>query len=94
MKPIDIMHREFGIHSPPEKCKTCSNLIMNQRNRRWYKCSVWGESCCEVSDWRLKWDACGMYNKEYDWIPVKDYMKHRPWKTEDVQVEGQMELKL
>ena len=95
MKPIEIMHQEFGIHSPPEKCKTCSNLHhIIHRDKSYYKCQVYGESQSQATDFRLKWTACGAYNQIYKGIPIKDAMKHSEKRQDDIQVEGQMELKL
>lgn len=63
VRKIDLMHREFGF-SPGNKCKTCSNLTAHFYDKRYYKCTVYGESMSEATDWVLKWDACGMYNKD------------------------------
>ncbi len=90
MKPIDIMHESFGVAA--ETCKTCSHLIRHRANRVWFKCEVWGESSCEKSDWRLKYQACGMYNKQYIGRPLKDIVKHHPRTKVVEQVEGQLRL--
>ena len=63
IRKIDLMHREFGF-SPGNKCKTCSNLVSHFYDKRYYKCSVYGESASEATDWALRWDACGLYNKD------------------------------
>lgn len=65
VRKIDLMHKEFGF-SPGNKCRGCDNLTSKMRDRRYYKCSVYGVSASEATDWALSWDACGMYNKEYD----------------------------
>ena len=62
IRKIDLMHRQFGF-SPGHKCQYCDNLIVQQANRRYYKCEVYGVTDSEASDWRLSYDACGMYNK-------------------------------
>lgn len=93
MKNIEIMHQMFG-ELPEHKCGECSNLITHTYNRSFWKCGVWGQSCSESSDWRKKWTACGMFCKDYDGTPIKDYVKRSPKAYEDVQIQGQMELKL
>lgn len=65
VRKIDLMHREFGF-SPGNKCKTCSNLTAHFYDKRYYKCTVYGESMSEATDWVLKWDACGMFNKVWN----------------------------
>lgn len=90
MKPIDRMHEAFGLAMGT--CKDCSHLIAHRANRTWYKCEVWGESSCETSDWRLKYQACGMFGKEYKGRPLKDIVKHQPRSKGVEQVEGQMRL--
>jgi len=64
MKPIDWMYQLFG-KTEQFKCKDCDHLASYEANRKYYKCVVWGSSCCAESDWRLKWQACGMFNKPY-----------------------------
>lgn len=88
---IALMHELFGT-TEEQKCKDCSNLVRHRQSRVWYKCSVYGETASEASDWRLKYDACGYFNKEYDWIPVIEYKKHMSRKQEEVQIDGQLSL--
>ena len=93
MKNIEIMHSMFG-EFPEHKCGECSNLYKNTYSRSYWKCGVWGQSSSESSDWRKKWTACGMFCKEYVGTPIKDYVKRAPRVKDDIQIEGQMELKL
>lgn len=93
MKKIEIMHSMFG-ERPEHKCGECSNLVTHTYNKVYRKCLVWGESCSESSDFRKKWTACGMFCKDYDGTPIKDYVKRSPKAYEDVQIKGQMRLEL
>ena len=86
VRKIDLMHREFGF-SPGHKCKYCDNLIVQQANRRYYKCEVYGISDSEASDWRLSYDACGMYNKVWDGNPLIRMVK--PERTMEEVLDGQ-----
>lgn len=89
IRKIDLMHREFGF-SPGNKCKTCDNLIVQQANRRYYKCEVYGATDSEASDWRLSYDACGKYNKEYDGRPIIEMV--RSWPVPEEPLPGQQSL--
>lgn len=65
IRKIDLMHREFGF-SPSHKCKTCDHFLHGQYHSRYLsKCEVYGCTHSEASDWSGRYDACGMYNREY-----------------------------
>ena len=89
---IKLMYQLFGSDSE-HKCKECSHLIIIQENKRYNKCKCYGITNSESTDWRQKWNACGLYNKEYNGNPIIDVKKHmaRP-KRNDEQIEGQMSL--
>ena len=58
------MHREFGALEG-KLCKECGNLVSRRWNgRTYYKCSVYGDSASEATDWRIKNTACGMFDKD------------------------------
>lgn len=90
MAKIELMHHLFG-KDTEHTCKDCSNIVKHTKNRSYYKCSAYGETESEATDWRLKYQACGFYNKPYDWIPVIEYKKHMSRK-QVTQTEGQMRL--
>lgn len=77
IRKIDLMHNQFGF-SPGNKCKTCDNLICQIANRRWYKCTVYGVTDSAASDWRLSYDACGMYNCGYKGNPIIRLVRGTP----------------
>lgn len=89
LRKIDLMHREFGF-SPGHKCQYCDNLIVQEANRRYYKCEVYGVTDSEASDWRLSYDACGMYNRVYNGNPVIRMV--RPWPVPESPLPGQESL--
>lgn len=89
IRKIDLMHRQFG-KVLGKVCKNCSNLCTNSYDKTYYKCSVYGISKSEATDWRLKYQACGMYNRKYKGTPVVRMV--RPEKDEDVILEGQVGL--
>lgn len=65
LRKIDLMYREFG-KSPGNKCRECSNFAHGRyRSRVLSKCCVYGLTHSEASDWSGRYEACGMYNKEW-----------------------------
>lgn len=82
---IRLMHKMFG--DGEGHCKDCSNLCSYTANRKWYKCSVYGESSSEATDWRIGATACGMKNKEWNGNPIyKSVERDKP----DEQIDGQL----
>ena len=44
-----------------KKCKDCAHLTSHSARVTWYKCLKYGASMSSATDWRLKWDACGLW---------------------------------
>lgn len=91
---IDLMHLIFGKGNDGEICKTCCHLQdYGHHDRSYYKCECYGITASEASDWRLKYQACGLYNKPYPLGRiVMEFKKHDGRKKEEIQVKGQMGL--
>lgn len=67
MKKIDLMYATFGIDPQCRRCKDCPCLVrVTPTSRPYYKCSVYGESSSEATDWTGKWMACGRFGKPLD----------------------------
>ena len=65
LRKIELMYREFG-KCPGNKCKTCSNFVHGRyRSRVLSKCDIYGCTHSEASDWSGRYEACGMFNKEW-----------------------------
>lgn len=87
IRKIDLMHREFGF-SPGNKCRTCDNFIHGRYHTKTLsKCAVYGLTHSEASDWSGRYDACGMYNKEYSGGDMIRLV--RPNSAPDTPLEGQ-----
>ena len=85
IRKIDLMHREFGF-SPGNKCKTCDHFLHGRyRSRMLSKCEVYGLTHSEASDWSGRYDACGMYNKEYNGNPIIRLVRGYPTPPEEIQ---------
>ncbi len=91
LRKINKMYEMFAQDTDGHKCGECNNLEkITWRGKTYYKCRPYGKSQSESSDWRLKWDACGLFNKDYEGdIPIIKLITHE---TYDDQIEGQMSL--
>jgi len=86
------MHRLYG-KTDGKQCKDCDHLICQIANKRWYKCSVYGETNSEASDWRLYYTACGLYNKETSHRDViRLVISDRKTENETFPLDGQINL--
>lgn len=64
MRKIDLMYTLFGVDPKCRHCKDCPCLVrVTPTSRAYYKCSVYGESSAESTDWAGKWMACGRFGK-------------------------------
>ena len=88
VRKIDLMHREFGF-SPGHRCKECSNLTSHFYDKRYYKCRVYGESMSEATDWVLKWEACGMFNKDCGCGNIVRLVRGVPKEIREEPIPGQ-----
>lgn len=94
LRKIDLMHKLFE-RIPDRKCKDCQHLISHTASHKWYKCECYGESASEATDWRLKWDACGLidvadFKKNH--VPIVRTLRFYQLKKEEQQIEGQLKL--
>lgn len=65
MKKLDLMHLLFGVEARGRRCRDCPCLVrcVAPTGRASYKCTVYGVSCGESTDWAVKWTACGRFGK-------------------------------
>lgn len=65
-RKIEAMYSMFGVFVG-KTCKECPHLIQHcNHGANYYKCRIYGESYSEATDWRLKWTACGAFDKVAD----------------------------
>jgi len=57
--------RRHGRGPAGAHCKTCRHLQAQSvgSNRRFWKCVRYSTSHCTASDFRMKWDACRLYEE-------------------------------
>jgi len=60
------MVRRHGRGPAGAHCKTCEFLHPQRYGsaRRYWKCIRYSTSHCDASDFRMKWDACRLYEEE------------------------------
>ena len=98
-RKIYAMHRLYGTCGVM-RCKDCDHLIGNKyHDRRYYKCELYGITGSEATDWRLSYQACGLYNmhvKRSTWTPVIKRLRHsrKAQKVPEPPLEGQMRLEV
>lgn len=66
-KSLASMWSRFGPGPAGTTCKDCVALrgYQNRSGRRtYYKCGVYGVSSGPGTDWRVKWPACGYFEKK------------------------------
>lgn len=89
-RKIAKMHEMFGF-TMGEKCKTCSHLKGGVNEYR--KCEVYGDTRSEATDWALKYDACGLWNKPYSGdVPI--VRLNGGTEKKQIQVDGQIKLEI
>jgi len=93
MRKIELMHSIFG-RTQGRKCSECSNFCEYLANSvRVKKCSIYGLTSSEASDWRNKYDACGMFNMEYKGAKIIGLKKHyTKEKIAEPEMDGQIGL--
>ena len=60
VRKIDAMHVLYGqVHG--KRCCECPHFIEGYyHDRKLMKCKAYGMTHSEATDWRKKWDACGL----------------------------------
>ena len=92
IRKIDLMHQKFGV-CPGKRCGDCSNMVEHMYDKKYYKCRHYGLSASEATDWVKKWDACGLFDKEYSGVKGIWYVKHAPRPKEPLaECDGQEAL--
>lgn len=89
-KKIDAMHELFGACSG-RKCKECPNFIkFRYHDVMLRKCNAYGLTHSEASDWAGKWEACGLFGKEYVGRPIMQTLARS--KSAAPEIDGQLDI--
>ena len=95
------MHRLYGDGPAESKCGECVHLVKIKRDRTYYKCALYGVSNSVATDWRVRWDACGLISHDPEpdnFQPVKDRLHTVPvneqTRKQPEQIDGQIEMEI
>ena len=94
LRKINLMYTYFG-RDYNHFCTDCKNLrSVNLGSKTKYKCTVYGNTSSEASDWKKNQTACGQYNKVWNMKPLmKCVNQEKPRDTVEVEpLEGQTSL--
>lgn len=92
-RKIELMHQQFGKSAESHICGECSNFRRYRHHDRFYKkCTVYGETNSEASDWAKKYEACGMFNEEYNGKPIIEIVKHNKRVEPEPMIDGQITM--
>lgn len=92
LRKLELMHSMFGV-TDGKTCGECSNFVSGRYNTKTLrKCTVYGLTHSEASDWAKRWQACGMFNREwYGRVIIEMVRRGRP-RTPVDQIEGQTSM--
>ena len=66
IRKINLMYWLFGKAGGVHTCKECSNFVQARYHTKTLrKCKVYGLTHSEASDWAQRYEACGMFDKEW-----------------------------
>lgn len=97
MKKIDLMYATFGVDTQCRRCKECPCLVrITPTSKAHYKCTVYGKSRSESTDWTGRWMACGRFGKplEPGEHTVLYIARNKTRKTAEEPISGQIKMEV
>ena len=89
VRKIALMHLKFGYSGGC--CNECSNFgRFSYHDKKYSKCSVYGITNSDASDWSGRYECCGMKNKEWKEKPIISIVQRD--KKEINPIPGQISL--
>lgn len=92
VRKIDAMHKRYGIGEG--FCKDCPHFVEHLWDKKYFKCSVYGSSHSEATDWRKSYIACGLINKPFPHGDRRIVKMLTPDKNDNEQIPGQIEMEI
>ena len=92
MTNIQKMHQRHGVN-PGNKCRDCCNIVVKDYAKKYYKCEAYGLGYAKSTDWRLKWDACGMFGRPFNPHTMRtlvEVQRGRDASSQRVELDGQV----
>lgn len=94
LKKIDAMYHFYGRDPQKRQCKDCEHFLSGEyHDKHYYKCTVYGCSHSEASDWRKKYSACGLIGMPFPEGDKRliEILRVRPIKSEK-PIDGQISI--
>lgn len=94
LRKIEAMYHFYGSDPQERKCSECDHFIQGRYHDRLYsKCSVYGCSRGESTDWRKGYKACALIGQPFPCGDrrIIDVLKRQPVRKVE-QVPGQVEM--
>jgi threonine dehydratase len=60
LKRLEYMHNRYGT-ALGKKCGDCRHFRAYKMSGTYFKCALYRISSSSATDWRVKWDACGLW---------------------------------
>ena len=92
LRKIEAMHHFYGFDSQCRQCGQCPHFIRGiYHDRMMSKCTVYGCTHSEATDWRKGYSACTLIDKPFpeEDKRIIDILKARQIRKEE-QIPGQM----
>ena len=90
IRKIDLMHRLFG-KCEGQICGDCSHFYQHNYGNVYFKCEIYGNSHAMSTDWRKKYPACSLFNKEYRGGDIVKLVGRTSYRIiDDEPLEGQI----
>ena len=91
MRKIKEMYARFG-RLGHGTCSECPHYTKYKyRDKPYRKCCVYGVTNSEATDWTGKWNACGMFDDEYNGPDIVRLCRERI-PDDNEPIPGQMDL--
>ena len=87
MRKIDAMYQYYG--KSTGRCENCPHFVKREWDRVYYKCTVYGVSSSEATDWRKSYTACGLIDKPFPDGETRAVTRIRPEREDNKPAEGQ-----
>ena len=91
-RKIDLMHELYGTKEG-EICAECEHYLrIRHRDSNYRKCSIYGVTASEASDWKASYPACGLFPNEQPENGVSIIRLVCPERKQEEDIPGQMTL--
>lgn len=94
LRKIALMHRLFGA-SEGHTCRECSNFTRGKiHSKTFHKCTVYGFTNSEATDWAGRWQACGAFNQTIGRPPIMREVisERKQHEADNTPIDGQISL--